>query len=560
MKEANCLVLHRLIFFVILLSLGFERGYSQNAERQKTVFSEEQTTKTAPTVPLLPGPALEGPVDPTKYFVGPSDILAVNIWTSPPINFILTVTPEGSLIIPSVAEVRVADMTLAEAKIRVIAEVRRRYLVGNATVTLISPREVIVNVLGTVKFPGSYTLHSTDRVDKAIHAANEPPKNYDPTKLPASEWDHKYDPTNASQRNIWLKHRDGSITRVDLLMFYAKKDDRWNPYLREGDEIVVPNLGAGRWMIGVYGAVNSPGSFEMVQGDRVLDAIELAHGFFQRAIKDSIILTRYDESGHILTDHVMNANFLADSAASNVVLQPGDRIIVKQRLEERRDYHVSIEGEVLYPGTYPITKDRTRLSEIIRRSGGFTEYASLASAMVVRSPVASDDIPKEQMVMLRGNTWPPDTSYVRTENEIRLGGQLAGVDFVRLVEKHDSTQDVLLQPGDRIVIPVARHTVLVLGQVVSPGDVPFIPGKDADYYIRQAGGFTDNARTGGVAIVKRSTRQWLEPGEGKVEDGDFVWVPKTISHDFGYYLNLVGQAASIVSVAVTVLLVVRTYR
>ena len=76
--------------------------------------------------PSTIAPALEGPVDPDKYFVGPSDVFSVNIWLSLPINFSVTVTPEGTLIVPTVGEIRVADCTLREAKKRVLEEIKKR--------------------------------------------------------------------------------------------------------------------------------------------------------------------------------------------------------------------------------------------------------------------------------------------------------------------------------------------------------------------------------------------------------------------------------------------------
>ena len=54
------------------------------------------------------GLALESIIDPALYFVGPSDVFSVNIWISPPLHFLLTVTPEGTLIIPTVGEVRIS--------------------------------------------------------------------------------------------------------------------------------------------------------------------------------------------------------------------------------------------------------------------------------------------------------------------------------------------------------------------------------------------------------------------------------------------------------------------
>jgi len=103
-----------------------------------------------------------------------------------------------------------------------------------------------------------------------------------------------------------------------------------------------------------------------------------------------------------------------------------------------------------------------------------------------------------------------------------------------------------------------KRTIYVFGQVVSPGNVGFIPGQSVQYYVDRAGGFTERARTGDVKVVKARTRQWLSPKETTVEEGDYVWVPKETEYPFSYYMSILGQTAVILSVAVsTVLLVIQ---
>ena len=79
---------------------------------------------------------------------------------------------------------------------------------------------------------------------------------------------------------------------------------------------------------------------------------------------------------------------------------------------------------------------------------------------------------------------------------------------------------------------------------------------EGEHYVRKAGGYTDRAREGDVKIVKAKTKQWLSPRETAIESGDYIWVPKEIERPFSYYMNIIGQTASIVSVAVSVVLLV----
>lgn len=91
---------------------------------------------------------------------------------------------------------------------------------------------------------------------------------------------------------------------------------------------------------------------------------------------------------------------------------------------------------------------------------------------------------------------------------------------------------------------------------MTPGHVPYVEGEDFEYYVRKAGGLTERARAGDLKIIKAGTRQWLSPKETAIEEGDYVWVPKEPERPFSYYMNIIGQTASIVSVAVSIVLLV----
>jgi len=523
-------------------------------KKSSDLFEEKAQSKI--NVPLMPatGPALEGPIDADKYIVGPSDVIAVNIWSTPPINLNLTVTPEGTLIIPTVGEVKVAGMSLSEAKRVVIKEIGRKYLGGSPTVTLIFPRQLVVKITGEVVIPGRYTLSATDRIDNAIQAANKIPQADADRLQPDLEKIQRL----ASKRNIRLTHRDGKSVRVDILKFYASRQDYYNPYLLDGDEIFVPLFDEAKNVIGVYGAVNYPARFEYAEGDSLLDAIELAHGLTKKAVEDSVTITRFAQDGLSVHDINVKLNEIKAGRSPNIVLEPGDRIFVRQQYDPRGDYRVTVEGEVLYPGTYPITRENTRVSEVIRRAGGFTEFAAPRAAQIFRSSMSPAEVAQDRLLNGRGSMIPEDTTYFILENQIRLQGEVLSTDLELLFMQKDSSQDVFLRSQDTIRIPSRKNTVYVFGQVMVPGGVQYVSGKNVEYYLDAARGFTDNAQRGDVVIIKRSTRHWCSPSDTKIEEGDYVWVPREVERPATYWLNIIGQSASIISVALTgVILVIQ---
>jgi Periplasmic protein involved in polysaccharide export len=431
-------------------------------------------------------------------------------------------------------------------------------------------QKISVVVTGAVKNPGTYILNATDRADKAIQLANQTDllskqSDKNDRTIQVDKLDHQIDkfiPDDISildikdkpRRNILLHRRTGEIIKVDIQKYYATKDERWNPFLSYGDIIFVPRFEEKKDLIAVYGGVNVPGQIEYSEGDRITDAIQLAYGFTSRAMVDSIVLYRYEGDNQPLKEQVLHWAQIQTDEHENVKLQPGDRIIVSEREDLREDFHVTISGEVRFPGVYPITREQTKLSAVIHKAGGTTQYASLKSAMLYRSEIAPKELQIEEIIGMRGITSLDDSSNLKLENELRLRRGVVNVDIEKLFMDQDSTQDVVLHTGDYINIPPRVKTVYVFGQVVIPGSVPFVQRENVKYYIKKAGGYTDHARSGDVMVIKCGSRQWLSPSETEVEEGDYIWIPKDIDKPSTYYLNIIGQTASIISVAVSIVL------
>jgi len=535
------------LFVAVLSILEVQASVAQvRGSSQQGMESTDKEDRRS--IPALAGSdiALESTIDPKKYYVGPSDVFSVNLSVKPEGMYLLTVTPEGTLIIPTIGEIKVSDLTLAQAKERVIGLIRQQYRTTGASMTLVRPRPVVVIVSGNVLNPGSYVLASYYRVDKAIEEANKLLPYQHPSELRQVQ-------REMSTRNVSVRHRDGSSNHVDIRKYRAARDETWNPYLREGDVVVVPRNDQRVRAFGVYGEVNSPARYEFVEGDSLKDALLIANGFTNRAIRDSVIFSRVQQDGEEMSTQIINAEEVLAGRMPDFPLQPGDRIVVRAQPDLRGDDIVTLEGEVLFPGVYPVTRSRTHLSQVLRDAGGFTDFASLKNAELIRSSVEEKELELERLESARGGVTPEDSAYYHLETDLRLQKEIVNVNFEQLVLFGDSTQDVLLKDGDLIRIPSTKGTVYVFGQVVSTGHVAFVPGKSVEYYISKAGGVTERARDD-IKIVKAKTKQWLAPDETIIEEGDYVWIPKTVEHPFGYYLAIIAQSAAIISIALSVVL------
>ncbi len=538
----------------------FNDKESQSGSQQSLMQQMQQQQQQ--NIQNIKTPVLDGPIDPAEYIVGPGDIYSVNVWISPPVSFQLPVTPEGSIIIPTVGEIHVAGLHLDEAKKKVVADVRKKYIAGDISFTLMTPRMFAVTVKGVVKQEGTVYVQASERVNAAIALANAATNQTQKSTL--FEEKAKFLQSNlivkpdsiGSLRRIVIRHKDGTTATADLEKYFVQQDPRLNPLLQDGDVVIVPKRNLDKDFIGVYGAVNKEGTYEFVQGDSLLSMLKIARGLTELADSSHVEITRSDPAGNRMNTFTVNLSSIVDGKSPGVLLQSGDRIVVREKPELLRDYKVFLEGEVMYPGYYPITRDSTTLAEIIQRAGGFKEDASLGASRLYRQVKTFRNVPGEKLEMLRGISTQEDSTYYQLENNIRADGELVVADFVALFAKDDKSKDVYLQDGDHIIIPQERKTVYVFGEVVHPGHIAFEQGRGYKYYVEKAGGLTDDALSGDIKIIKANDKQWLSPSETTIEEGDYVWIPKEPYRPFSYYLQIYSQVFGIIGTVATVAVLV----
>ena len=238
---------------------------------------------------------------------------------------------------------------------------------------------------------------------------------------------------------------------------------------------------------------------------------------------------------------------LAGDRGHDILLQKGDRLHIT--LEKKL---VTVEGEVRFPGPYPIDEGRDRLRDILVRAGGVTEEAMLEQASIVRWQGSG----VEDAEFERLKEFPPSQLTKDQQDFMQLKtrekpGQMA-IDFVRLLREGDESQNVLMSRNDRIIIPRASKTVAVSGQVASPSTYLYNPAYGISDYIRQAGGVSKSAQTKRIRVIKGKTGKWIDADQVKrLEPGDTILVPERIPRDgwrmFLETLVVVAQVVTIIS-------------
>jgi len=417
------------------------------------------------------------------------------------------------------------------------------------TTNLTSLRRFRVMVTGKVDKPGTWVAQATDRVSDLIGWTNQPKQTASDTVTvsPEKEELHKLSLGEASQRNILVTHRDGSQFRADIFRFLALGDKRRDPYLLDGDVISVPPV---EQIVNIYGAVNEPGDYEWVEGDKITDLIRLAKGLRPDADTSLILLTRFNPDG--ITTKTLRVDLRNQSS---LALMADDRIFIRSRPKYHLKEKIYLRGEVLHPGVYPIREGSTTLSQVIKEAGGFTPEAAIELGYVLRETKGEkEDKEFERLKNI------PVTAMTHTEYEYfklrsrEREGKLS-VDFKRLFVQGDRSEDISLKDGDQIEIPHNPLVVWVLGQVSYPGGVGYLPGKPLNYYVQMAGGYSPNAQKGKIRVIRAKGGGWVWPRQAKgLRPGDTIWVPEKPERN---WWQVTKEAMTFLSQTATVYIVIK---
>jgi protein involved in polysaccharide export with SLBB domain len=311
--------------------------------------------------------------------------------------------------------------------------------------------------------------------------------------------------------------------------------------LLDGDWIFVPRRDFNSF-ISIYGAVNKQGVYEFVEGDSLKDLIAIAGGFLESADIENIEISRLDENGALKEKIQVNFKDILDGKAPDIKLEKNDRILVPEKRTLKQDYKVYVDGEVNYPGFYPISRNGTKLSEILEKAG-INRYAELGEAIILRGRANNyKDIHELYPALLLKGFGLADEDSIYFNRELRL---LSSFQFVavNLEDVINGKSDCELQDNDLIYIPPKTNSVYVFGQVNNPGFVEYKDGEDYRYYISKAGGFSQLARKGDVKVIKRKTYNWYDAESVTIEPGDFILVPKKIPRSASYYFRVIRDAS-----------------
>lgn len=255
------------------------------------------------------------------------------------------------------------------------------------------------------------------------------------------------------------------------------------------------------YVITILGEVLRPGNYPFADKARVEDLIIAAGGLKENASRKKIeIARRFKTDGTTVGENAATIiTYEVEEDLKNnkdVFLMPFDIITIYSTPGYVAQRNVKVEGEVNYPGQYTIASKTERISDLIKRSGGKTQFAFTDGAVLIRSKklTEAEKIIREQKIdALIKQT--KDTSRLQEiiENEVGNTTSIVGIDLTKILKKPKGKSDLLLEDGDLISVPSTKQTVKVSGEILYPVRIPYIKMKGFRSYIRGSGGYTQRA-------------------------------------------------------------------
>ncbi len=314
--------------------------------------------------------------------------------------------------------------------------------------------------------------------------------------------------------------------------------------------------------IRIFGEVRQPGSFSFAENITLGEVIRKSGGFKEsaslskvevaRRISDRDAVSQQEKTTEVYTFKV-DQDLLIDDEGAGFELHPFDMIFVRKSPAFNPQKTITIEGEVLFPGTYPITSRNERISNIVERAGGFTDQAFLPGASLTRKQEFIGGQSQQDFQDME-----TDEFVIQQDDE----NNTIGIDMEKILKKPYSIDDLILKEGDILHIPTQQQTVKLSGALLYPVSTIYQQNRSVRNYIARAGGFADNAKKGKVFVVYpngsvNKTRNYLLFKDyPKVEPGAEIIVPEKPDTEGRTLQETIAISSSLTSLALMIVTII----
>lgn len=450
------------------------------------VFGSELYTGIAPS--FEPNLNLATPLN---YVLGPNDQILVSVYGVQEYNGDLLVSPEGSVTIPNVGQVKVAGLTVEAAtqKLKTIMgnSVYPYLKSGGAklSISLSKIRSIRVTIIGANR-PGNFNLSSLSTVFNALFVSGGPA-------------------AFGSFREIELIRNNRVTRKIDLYRFLLHGDQSDNMGLQDNDVIRIP---AYKTRVTLQGQFKRPGIFEVLPGETFNNILSFASGFTDTAYKASVKVYQRNDMERKVYD-------LWSAAFNSYLPQAGD-VFVASKILNRFQNRVKITGAVYRPDVYELTPG-LKVADLIKKSDGLKEDAYTGRGQILR---LEDDL-------------------TRSIVSFDIKKALAGLE----------TDNIVLKREDEVLISSIQDLrdsfkVTIQGEVRIPGQYDYVDLLTLKDLILQAGGFTDAAYKN-IEIARLIRRDSVAPTDNRAS----VIINTEINGDLsGTTANILIQPFDVVTI------------
>ena len=382
---------------------------------------------------------------PQNYVIGPGDNIKLDIYGASQKSDVYVVSPDGDITVEGYGPIHVSGMSVSRAQAHLRSTLGSRYSSSSIKIGLGQTRTIIVNIMGEVQAPGTYTLSAFASVFHALYMAGG-----------ISEL--------GTLRNIKVFRRGSLVTVVDVYDYILNGKLTGNVRLQDNDVIVVGTYDA---MVSIQGKVKRPMYYEMKKTESLASLLNYAGGFVHDAYRKSVRVIRNNDSKR----SVFNVGEFDFSAFK---IHDGDDVSVDSIID-RYENMVEVKGAVFRPGKYQLGGEITTVRNLLEQCDGVME-----DAITTRG------------VMHRMN---PDRTL--SVLPVDIGGILAG-----------TSPDIPLQNEDVLFVPSktdqqTERTITIHGEVMYPGEYRYADNETLEDFVLQAGGLKESASTVKVDVSRR---------------------------------------------------------
>lgn len=315
----------------------------------------------------------------------------------------------------------------------------------------------------------------------------------------------------------------------------------------------------------ISGMVKQPGSFPFAENTTIEDFIILAGGLQDGASTSRVDVTRRkkDSNGTVATNDIGELysfpikNGLVADGDRSFVLEPYDEVVVHRSPSYNEQRHFTVNGEVNFPGTYALTSREERISDIVKKAGGLTQFAYADGARLIR--VATEEELRMANEMVDIIEQKLDTTDVNARRATNPTFTVA-IDLAKALANPGGDEDVILREDDVLEIPVMSNVVRIHGAVKYPTAVNYDGSMKAGAYIKAAGGYDEQALRSKAYVVNMGGRAKKLRSWTKIEPGAEIYVPfkKKEKKEFNYAAvsAIAAAASSLGTMSMTILYII----